>query len=197
MPLILELEKAYAAAKADPGFQREMDGYLDALCRPAVAALFCRATDGAFRRRKDLFEARGPQSHRRAQGEQRARSDHAGAAHGQEAHDRRNRRRHARRGDGHVVRDVRACNASSIWARWMSNGRSLTCSACKMLGAEVAPGAVGFEDAEGRDERGAARLGHQCRGHVLLHRHGRRAASVSDDGARLPVASSATKPASR
>jgi tryptophan synthase beta chain len=28
MPLILELEKAYAAAKADPAFQREMDGYL-------------------------------------------------------------------------------------------------------------------------------------------------------------------------
>jgi tryptophan synthase beta chain len=28
MPLILELEKAYAAAKADPEFQRQMDGYL-------------------------------------------------------------------------------------------------------------------------------------------------------------------------
>jgi tryptophan synthase beta chain len=28
MPLILELEKAYAAAKADPAFQREMDSYL-------------------------------------------------------------------------------------------------------------------------------------------------------------------------
>ena len=28
MPLILELEKAYAAAKADPKFQQEMDGYL-------------------------------------------------------------------------------------------------------------------------------------------------------------------------
>jgi tryptophan synthase beta chain len=28
MPLILELEKAYAAAKADPTFQTEMDGYL-------------------------------------------------------------------------------------------------------------------------------------------------------------------------
>src|ERR1700704_6347567 len=28
MPLILELEKAYAAAKADPAFQREMDGHL-------------------------------------------------------------------------------------------------------------------------------------------------------------------------
>ena len=28
MPLILELEQAYAAAKADPAFQKEMDGYL-------------------------------------------------------------------------------------------------------------------------------------------------------------------------
>ena len=28
MPLILELEKAYAQAKADPAFQKEMDGYL-------------------------------------------------------------------------------------------------------------------------------------------------------------------------
>src|ERR1700744_4592316 len=28
MPLILELEKAYAEAKADPAFQKEMDGYL-------------------------------------------------------------------------------------------------------------------------------------------------------------------------
>ena len=28
MPLILELEKAYAAAKTDPAFKREMDGYL-------------------------------------------------------------------------------------------------------------------------------------------------------------------------
>src|SRR5271170_5891368 len=28
MPLILELEAAYAAAKADPAFKREMDGYL-------------------------------------------------------------------------------------------------------------------------------------------------------------------------
>ena len=28
MPLILDLEHAYAAAKADPKFQKEMDGYL-------------------------------------------------------------------------------------------------------------------------------------------------------------------------
>src|SRR6185437_6608510 len=29
MPLILALEKAYGEAKADPAFQKEMDGYLD------------------------------------------------------------------------------------------------------------------------------------------------------------------------
>ena len=28
MPLILDLEKAYTAAKADPSFQKEMNGYL-------------------------------------------------------------------------------------------------------------------------------------------------------------------------
>ena len=48
-------------------------------------------------------------------------------------------------------------------------------------------GAVGHAHAEGCDERGAARLGHQRARHVLLHRHGRRPASLSGDGARLPV----------
>ena len=57
----------------------------------------------------------------------------------------------------------------------------------RAAGRRGAPGRVGIEDAQGRDERGAARLGHQCRGHLLLHRHGRRAASLSDDGARLSI----------
>src|SRR3954453_13037699 len=36
MPLILDLEKAYADAKADPSFQREMNGYLrDYVGRPS------------------------------------------------------------------------------------------------------------------------------------------------------------------
>ena len=56
-----------------------------------------------------------------------------------------------------------------------------------MLGAKVRAGRVRLEDAQGRDERGVARLGHQCRLDILLHRHRRRAASLSDDGARLPV----------
>ena len=57
----------------------------------------------------------------------------------------------------------------------------------KLLGARWCRSAAAVEDAEGRDERGDARLGHQRREHLLHHRHGRRPASVSDDGARLPV----------
>ena len=45
----------------------------------------------------------------------------------------------------------------------------------------------GSQDPQGRDERGAARLGHQRRRHVLLHRHRGGPASLSGDGARLPV----------
>ena len=77
------------------------------LRRPAVAALFRRAADRAFWRRQDLLQARGPQPHRRAQGQQRARPDHAGQAHGQAARHRRDRRRHARRRDRDAVRQVR------------------------------------------------------------------------------------------
>jgi tryptophan synthase beta chain len=36
MPIILELEAAYAAAKQDPAFKKEMDGYLaDYVGRPS------------------------------------------------------------------------------------------------------------------------------------------------------------------
>ena len=51
MPLILELEQAYEAAKRDPAFQAELDAYLDALCRPPQPALLRRAADRAPRRR--------------------------------------------------------------------------------------------------------------------------------------------------
>ena len=57
----------------------------------------------------------------------------------------------------------------------------------KLLGATRGAGRERLEDAEGRAQRGDARLGHQRREHVLHHRHRRRPASVSDDGARLPA----------
>ena len=129
MPLILDLEKAYAEAKADPAFQKEMDGYLAHYVGRPSPLYFAERLTRASRRRENLFQARRAQSHRRAQGEQRARPDHAGAPHGQDAHHRRNRRRHARRRDRDALRALRACRASSTWARSMSSGRSRTCSA--------------------------------------------------------------------
>ena len=45
MPLILDLEKAYAEAKADPAFQAEMNGYLrDYVGRPSPLYLAERLT---------------------------------------------------------------------------------------------------------------------------------------------------------
>src|SRR6266446_3716690 len=60
MPLILELEKAYAAAKIDPAFHKEMDGYLkDYVGRPSTLYFAERLTDhlgGAriYLKREDL-----------------------------------------------------------------------------------------------------------------------------------------------
>src|SRR5207302_2641777 len=46
MPLILELETAYAAAKNDPGFRRQMDGYLtDYVGRPTPLYFAERMTE--------------------------------------------------------------------------------------------------------------------------------------------------------
>ena len=53
---------------------------------------------------------------------------------------------------------------------------------------EVIPVESGSRDAQGRDQRGAARLGDQRADDVLPARLGARPASVSDDGARLPRA---------
>ena len=186
MPLILDLEKAYAAAKADPAFQAEMNGYLTHYVgRPSPLYFAERLTEhlgGA----KIYLQARGAQSYRLAQGQQCARPDHGGASHGQEAHHRRDRRRPARRRHRHPVRAVRA-----RMHRLYGRGRRRASGAQRVpdgnAGRQGDPGAVGHAHPEGRDERGAARLGHQRARHVLLHRHRRRPASLSDDGARLPV----------
>src|SRR3990167_5510725 len=58
----------------------------------------------------------------------------------------------------------------------------------KLLGATVVPvegGSRRPEDAQGRAQRGDARLGDQHRKHLLYHRHRGGTASVSDDGARF------------
>ena len=57
----------------------------------------------------------------------------------------------------------------------------------QLMGAERHPGGQRRADAEGRDQRGAARLVGELRDHPLSARHGRRAASVPDDGPRIPA----------
>ena len=100
-----------------------------ALRRPAEPALFRRAPDAASRRRQNLLQARRAQPHRQPQDQQLPGPDPAGPAHGQDAHHRRDRRRPARRGRGHRVRQASACPARSSWAPSTSSGRSPTCSA--------------------------------------------------------------------
>ena len=56
----------------------------------------------------------------------------------------------------------------------------------KLLGAKVHPVNERHRHAQGRDERGAARLGHQRARHPLRDRLGGRPAPVPDAGARLP-----------
>ena len=107
MPNILELEAAYTAAKADPAYQKEMDHHLAHFVGRPSPLYFAERLTRKIRRRQNLFQARGSQPHRRAQGEQRHRPDHAGLAHGQEAHHRRDRRRHAWRRHRHALRQVR------------------------------------------------------------------------------------------
>jgi hypothetical protein len=186
MPLILDLQAALGRGEERSGLQGRAGKPQHPLHRPAVAALFRRTADRASRRREDLLQARRAEPHRLAQDQQLPRPDPAGAAHGQDPHHRRDRRRPARRGFGHRLGPLRL-SVPCLYGR----------DRCRAAGAERVPheaarrggdaGHLGPRHAEGRDERGAARLGDQCRGYLLPDRHGGRTASLSGDGARLPV----------
>ena len=196
MPNILELETAYNAAKKDPAFHAEMaDFQTHYIGRPSPLYLR-RASHRASRRGQDLPQARGAEPHRRAQGQQRARPDPARPAHGQEAHHRRDRRGAARRRHRDPLRALR-----SRLRRLHGRGRRRAAEAERLPHEDARrrsrARAVGIEDPEGRHERGVARLGHQRRGHLLLHRHGRRSASLSGDGARFPMRHRRARPARR
>ena len=186
MPLILELEKAYAEAKADPAFKKAMDGYLTHYVgRPSPLYFAERLTahcGGAkiYLKREEL--------------------NHTGAHKvnnvlGQILLARRmgKKRIIAETGAGmHGVATATLCARFGLECIVYMGAvdverQKANVFRMNMLGAKVRAGRVRLEDAQGRDERGAARLGDQCRLDVLLHRHHRGAASLSDDGARFPV----------
>ena len=64
--------------------------------------------------------------------------------------------------------------------------QALNVARMRLLGAEVVPVTTGLADAQGRDQRGDARLGDERRGHALPARHRRRPAPLPDDGPPLP-----------
>ena len=133
-----------------------------ALCRTAEPALFRRAAHREARRGKDLFQARRAQPHRRAQDQQRARPDPARPPHGQGAHHRGNGRRPARRRHRDRLRPLRPA-----MRRLHGRGRRRAAEAERVphedAGRRGPAGRGRRAHAEGRDERGLARLGHQCR----------------------------------
>ncbi len=171
---------------SDPSFAAGIRLLSRALCRPAEPALLRRAADRAFRRRQDLFQARRAQPHRRAQDQQHHGPDPAGPPHGQAPHHRRDRRRPARRRDRDGLRPLRPA-LRRLYGRDRHRAAEAQRLPHEAAGRRGRAGHLGHGDAQGRDERGAARLGRQCRRHLLHHRHRRRAAPLSGDGARLPV----------
>ena len=166
MAALVELEHEYDVAKADAAFQAELAGLLKDFAGPAYAALLCQAADRRTGRREDLPEARRPAAHRRAQDQQRTGPGAAGEAHGQEADHRRDRRGAARRGDGHGLRAA-GHGMRDLHGRRGHGAPGAERAAHAAAGRGGARGFVGLEDAEGRHQRGHARLGHQRADHLL------------------------------
>ena len=140
----------------------------------------------AWRRRADLSEARRPEPHRRPQDQQHARPGAAHAADGQEARDRRDRRRPARRGHGH-----RLCPLRPGVRRLHGRGGHPPPEAERLqheaAGRRSAARHQRLADAPRRDQRSDARLDVARRDDALHPRLGRRPAPVPADRPRLPV----------
>ena len=110
MPLILDLERALRGGEARSRRSRPNSTACSPIMSGAPSPLYFaeRLTDHLrAAARQDLFQARGAEPHRRAQDQQCARPDSARAAHGQDAHHRRDRRRPAWRRHRHRLRALR------------------------------------------------------------------------------------------
>ena len=167
----------------DPAFQAELGELLANYAGRPTPLTRCRNL-GA-RQRAHLSEARGSAARRRAQDQPGARPGPARARRmGKTPADRRDRRRPARRRDRDRRRAVRARDAHLHGRR----GRRAAAAQRLPDAADGRRGGAGGErraHAQGRDQRGAARLDGELRRHPLSARHGRRAASLPADGPRI------------
>ena len=183
MPALDELEPAYREARADPVFEAERLRLLKRLRRPRDPALLRPAPLRGGRSAR-LAQARGPLPHGRAQGQQHDRSGAARQAHGQAARDRGDRRGAARRGHRDGVRAVRPACEVFMGAEDVKR-QAPNVLRMGLLGAKVHAVSSRLAHAQGRDERGHARLGHQRADHLLLRGQRGGSASLSRHRARL------------
>ena len=130
-----------------------------------------------------LPQARGPRPHRCAQDQQRARPGAPHAAARQESRDRRDGRRPARRRDGDCVCAARPAVRRVHGRRGHPPPGSQRAPDGGARGRGPA-GAQRQRDAQGRDQRGHARLGHQRGDDALRDRLGDGPAPVPDARAR-------------
>ena len=179
-----QLTEVYAEARADPAFGAEFDRLLrDYAGRPSLlydARRFSEAVGCA-----GAAQARGPQPHRRAQDQQRARPGAAHEADGQAAGDRRDRCRPARRRD----RDRRRADGPrvhwSTWARSTPSGRRSTWRGCGCSAREVTPVKSGSRTLKDAMNEAFRDWVTNVDTHALRHRLRRRPGAVPGDGARL------------
>ena len=196
MPLILDLEKAWNEAKSDPSFQAELDHWsTHYIGRPSPLYFAERLTEhlgGAkiyFKR--DELNHTGAHKINNTVGQillaQRM---------GKKTHHCRDRRRPARRGDGD-----RVCQSGVALRRLHGRGRYRAPGTQRLPyetpGRRCQAGHVRLAYPERRHERGAARLGDQCRLDLLHHRDGRRSPPLPRACARVPVGDRARRRASR
>ena len=159
IPALDELEAAWATLRDDDGVPRRAPRAAHDLRGPADAAHARRALRAG---QAHLPEARGPDAHRRAQAEQRARPGADRAAARQAPDHRRDRRRPARRRDGHRLRALRA-RVHRLHGQRGHAPAGAERRADAPARRRGAPGRVRHADAEGGDERGDPRLDRERR----------------------------------
>ena len=154
------------------------------LRRTPDTALSGASVVGGVGRREDLAQARRSLPHRSAQDQQCSRPGPARLRDGQTAGDRRDRRRPARSGDG----DGGGVARSRVPRLHGRRGHATTGPERLSDAAHGRRGDFGGRwgaDPQGRHQRSAAGLGHQCPLDPLHSRIGPRSAPLPDDGARF------------
>ena len=202
MAALAQLETAYDALRHDPVFWADLRVLLERFAgRPTalyradrLAAAVPRSEAAASPARgaassptvPPLPQARGPRPHRRAQDQQRARPGAAHPSPRQDPGHRRDRRRPARRRDGDGLRAARPAVRRLHGRRGhRAPGSQRPADARARRGG--AQRDVRDGDAQGRGQRGDARLGHQRRDDPLRAGLGDGSAPVPDDRARPPA----------